>query len=143
MISVGKRPLQGTKLFVRIAISRSRGESITRQAITPAALQPKPMLIVSACLPCAPARRKSQSMLNATRGRYPRFSRIVNSGKKIAIGGSITATTHASPRQTPCQRKPVSQPGLPIASKAAAPASSTAKSATRDRLRRGSWRRRS
>ena len=55
MISVGKRPLQGTKLLVRMATSRSRGESITRVAMMPAALQPKPMAIDSACLPCAPA----------------------------------------------------------------------------------------
>ena len=39
----GKRPLQGTKLFVRIAIRRSRGESMMRQPVTPAALHPKPM----------------------------------------------------------------------------------------------------
>ena len=58
MINVGKRPLQGTKLLVRMATSRSRGESITRVAITPAALQPKPIAIDSACLPCAPARLK-------------------------------------------------------------------------------------
>ena len=56
MISVGKRPLHGTKLLVRIATSRSRGESITRVAMMPAALQPKPIAIDSACLPCAPAR---------------------------------------------------------------------------------------
>ena len=34
-----------------------------------AALQPQPIAMVSACLPCAPARRNSQSRLNATRGR--------------------------------------------------------------------------
>ncbi len=50
-ISAGNLPLHGTKLFVRIAIRRSLGDSITRAAMTPAALQPKPMLIVSACLP--------------------------------------------------------------------------------------------
>jgi len=42
-ISVGKRPLHGTKLFVIIAISRSRGESMILQDMTPAALHPKPM----------------------------------------------------------------------------------------------------
>jgi hypothetical protein len=42
-IKVGNRPLQTTKLFVMIAISLSRGESIMRQPITPAALQPNPM----------------------------------------------------------------------------------------------------
>ena len=40
---VGNLPLQGIKLLVRMAISRSRGESIIRQPVTPAALQPKPM----------------------------------------------------------------------------------------------------
>ena len=44
-ISVGKRPLQGTKLFVIIAISRSRGESMIRQPTIPAALHPNPMHI--------------------------------------------------------------------------------------------------
>ena len=43
LISAGKRPLQGTKLFVRIAMSRSLGESIIRQPTTPQALQPNPM----------------------------------------------------------------------------------------------------
>ena len=42
-IKVGKRPLHGTKLFVSMASSRSRGESIIRHPTTPAALQPKPM----------------------------------------------------------------------------------------------------
>lgn len=52
-ISVGKRPLQGTKLFVIIAISRSRGESMIRQPTIPAALHPNPMHIVRLCLPHA------------------------------------------------------------------------------------------
>ena len=52
---VGKRPLQGTKLFVTAAISRSLGESMIRQPVTPAALHPNPMHIVNACLPHAPA----------------------------------------------------------------------------------------
>lgn len=42
-IMVGKRPLQGTKLLVIIAMRRSLGESIIRQPTIPAALQPKPM----------------------------------------------------------------------------------------------------
>ena len=50
-------------------MSRSRSESMMRVATTPAALQPKPMLMVSACLPWAPERRKSSSRLKATRGR--------------------------------------------------------------------------
>ncbi len=68
-ISKGKRPLHGMKLLVRIAIIRSRGESMIRAAITPAALQPKPMAMVSACLPWAPHRLKILSRLKATLGR--------------------------------------------------------------------------
>lgn len=45
-IKNGKRPLQGTKLLVRIAISFSLGESIILQPVTPAALQPNPIHIV-------------------------------------------------------------------------------------------------
>ena len=68
-IRVGNRPLQGTKLLVMVAISRSRGESIMRQPTTPAALQPKPMHMVSACLPQAQAFLKYLSRLKAMRGR--------------------------------------------------------------------------
>ena len=52
-IIVGSLPLHGAKLLVKIAIKRSRGESMIRQPMTPAALQPNPMQIVSACLPQA------------------------------------------------------------------------------------------
>ena len=68
-ISAGKRPLHGTKAFVATAISRSRGESMMRQPVTPAALQPRPMHSVSDCLPHAPERRKRSSSKNAARGR--------------------------------------------------------------------------
>ena len=51
--SMGNLPLQGTKLLVIMAISRSLGESIIRHPVTPTALQPNPMHIVSACLPQA------------------------------------------------------------------------------------------
>jgi hypothetical protein len=83
---------------VSIAISRSRGLSIIRVAVIPAALQPKPIIIVSACFPCAPALRNRLSRLKATRGKYPKSSRKVNSGKKMAIGGSMTLTTQAVER---------------------------------------------
>ena len=112
-IWVGQRPLQREKLLVTTAISRSRGLSITRVATTPAALQPNPMLMVRACLPWAPARRKSESRLKATRGRYPKSSSRVKRGKKIAIGGSITLTTQAVARYTPSKRKPESHQGIP------------------------------
>ena len=68
-IWVGQRPLQSEKLLVMIATSRSRGLSMTRVATTPAALQPKPMHMVRACLPCAPTFWNIRSRLNATRGR--------------------------------------------------------------------------
>ena len=66
---VGQRPMHSMKLLVRTASMRSRGESIMRHAITPAALQPKPMPMLMACFPCAPAQRNKRSRLNATRGR--------------------------------------------------------------------------
>ena len=99
--SMGNLPLQGTKLLVIMAISRSLGESIIRHPVTPTALQPNPMHIVSACLPQAWHLWKQWSRLNATLGRYPRSSSSVNNGKNIAIGGSITDTTQAATRYTP------------------------------------------
>ena len=95
---VGKRPLQGTKALVRIAMSRSRGLWVIRQPMMPQALHPSPMHMVRACRPCAPARWKKWSRLKATRGRYPASSSKVNRGKKMAMGGSITDTTQATVR---------------------------------------------
>ena len=94
-IKVGKRPLHGTKLLVIMAMSLSLGESIILHPTIPAALHPNPMHIVRACLPHAHDFLKKLSRLNATLGRYPRSSKRVNSGKNIAIGGSITEITHA------------------------------------------------
>ena len=45
-IKAGNRPLQGTRLLVRMASRRSRGESMMRHPTTPAALHPKPMHMV-------------------------------------------------------------------------------------------------
>lgn len=42
VIKNGKRPLQGTKLLVSIAINLSLGESIILAPTTPAALHPNP-----------------------------------------------------------------------------------------------------
>ena len=50
---VGNLPLQGIKLFVRMASSLSRGESMILAPVTPQALQPIPIHIVNACLPHA------------------------------------------------------------------------------------------
>ena len=62
-VRVGNLPLQGTKLLVRTAISRSLGESMMRQPVTPAALQPKPIIMVRACLPQARQAWKGRSRL--------------------------------------------------------------------------------
>ena len=51
VIKNGNLPLHGTNAFVRIDISFSLGESIILQPVTPQLLQPKPIHIVSACLP--------------------------------------------------------------------------------------------
>ena len=85
-IRVGNRPLQGTKLLVIIAMSRSRGELMMRQLIMPAALQPKPIVIVRACFPQAQHFLKYLSRLKATRGKNPTSSSSVNRGKKRAMG---------------------------------------------------------
>ena len=73
--------LQGTKLFVKIAISFSRGESIILVPTIPAALQPNPIHMVSACLPVVQAFLKKLSKLNEILGKYPKSSIIVKRGK--------------------------------------------------------------
>ena len=88
--------LHGTKLFVKIAISLSRGESIILHPVTPQALQPKPMHMVIICFPVQHAFLKNLSILKAILGKYPKSSKNVNSGKNIAIGGSITEITQVS-----------------------------------------------
>ena len=52
-IRVGNLPLHGMKLLVRIAMSRSLGESMILHPITPTELQPSPMHMVRACFPQA------------------------------------------------------------------------------------------
>ena len=96
VIKNGNLPLHGIKAFVRIAISFSLGESIILQPVTPAALHPNPIHIVSACFPELPAFRKNLSKLKAILGKKPKSSNNVNSGKKIAIGGNITAIIHVN-----------------------------------------------
>ena len=95
-IRVGNRPLHGTKVLVRIAISLSLGESIILAPVTPTALHPNPMHIVRACFPQAEHFLKHLSRLKAILGRYPRSSKMVNKGKNIAIGGSITEITQVN-----------------------------------------------
>ena len=97
----GKRPLHGMKAFVSMAMRRSFSESIILAPTTPAALQPSPMHMVSDCLPQEPQAAKHLSRLYAILGRYPISSSRVKSGKNIAIGGSMTATIHASVRYMP------------------------------------------
>ena len=55
-----------------------------------------PMHMVSACLPEVHAHLKHLSKLKAIRGKNPKSSKIVNNGKKIAIGGSITEITQVT-----------------------------------------------
>lgn len=112
VIKKGKRPLHGTKLLVSIATNLSLGESIILQPTTPAALHPNPIHIVKACFPEVYAFLKKLSKLKAILGKYPKSSKIVKSGKKIAIGGSITATTHARVLYIPNINIFISQEGL-------------------------------
>lgn len=51
VIKKGNLPLHGINAFVSIDISFSLGESIILHPTTPAALQPSPIHIVSACFP--------------------------------------------------------------------------------------------
>ena len=101
VVIIGNLPLQGTNDFVSMASIRSRFESIIRHPVTPTALQPNPIHIVRACFPQLLHYINGLSRLNATLGRYPASSKNVKSGKKIAIGGSITATTQKGTRSMP------------------------------------------
>ena len=104
--------LQGTKLLVSIAINLSLGESIILVPTTPAALHPNPIHIVSACFPDVQAFLKKPSKLKAILGKYPKSSKIVNNGKNIAIGGSITAVTQPKVLNIPYINTPINQSGL-------------------------------
>ena len=95
-IKKGNLPLQGTNAFVSIAISLSLGEFIIRHPTTPAALQPNPMHMVIICFPEEQHFLKMPSTLKAILGKYPKSSKIVKRGKKIAMGGSITEIIHVS-----------------------------------------------
>ena len=68
-IKIGNLPLQGMKLLVKIAISRSLGESIILAPITPTALQPKFIIMVKACLPHEAHFLNKPSKLKATLGK--------------------------------------------------------------------------
>ena len=96
VISKEKRPLHGIKQFVIMAAKRSLGEEMILHPVTPTALHPNPMHMVSACFPQDPAFWKKRSRLKARRGRYPKSSNKVNKGKKIIMGGSMTDVTHAA-----------------------------------------------
>ena len=100
-IKSGNLPLHGTKLLVIIAINLSLGESIILAPVTPTALQPNPITIVKACFPQDEHFSNDLSKLKAILGNNPKSSSKVNSGKNIAIGGNITATTHAKTLYTP------------------------------------------
>ena len=113
LIIAGKRPLHGTIVLVKMAIIRSRSESIIRHPTTPAALHPSPMQSVNTCLPHVRALQNTWSRLNAMRGKYPMSSKQVKRGKKIAIGGSMTDTTDASTFHPPSISMARSHSGAP------------------------------
>ena len=69
LASIGSLPLQGIKLFVRMARIRSLFESIILDPEIPTALHPSPIHIVSACFPQAPEQANGRSRLYATLGR--------------------------------------------------------------------------
>ena len=98
-------------MLVNIAINLSLGESIILVPITPAALHPNPIHINNACLPHAEHFLKTVSKLKAILGKYPISSKNVNKGKNIAIGGNITAITHARTLNTPSTNISYSQTG--------------------------------
>ena len=81
------------KLFVSIAINLSFLESIILVPVTPTALQPIPIHMVKACLPQELHLLNIPSKLNDILGNSPISSNIVNKGKNISIGGSITLIT--------------------------------------------------
>ena len=68
-IKVGNLPLQGAKTLVKIAINFSFLDLIIRQPITPQALQPYPIHIVSDCFPWAPHFLNTLSRLKAILGK--------------------------------------------------------------------------
>ena len=106
-IKIGNLPLQGTKQFVKIAINLSLFESIILAPVTPTALHPNPIHIVNACFPQALHLLKHLSKLNAILGKYPKSSRNVNNGKKIAIGGNITAIIHVTTLYIPSYKSDI------------------------------------
>ena len=114
VIKKGNLPLQGTKLLVKIAINLSLGELIILQPIIPAALQPKPMHIVSACFPEEQHFLKHLSKLKAILGKYPKSSNKVNKGKNIASGGSITLIIQVTVLYIPSKSNEISQAGAEI-----------------------------
>ena len=110
-MSSGKRPLHGTRLFVSIAMSRSRGEvDDLATPVTPQALQPDPC-IVRLCRRPPGAGAKRGRARTPRAADSPRHSSSVKSGKKIAIGGSITDTTRASVRYIPSTSAPRAEGG--------------------------------
>jgi hypothetical protein len=52
------------------------------------------------------------SKLKATLGKYPKSSNKVNIGKKMAMGGNITAITQATAKYTPSIKNPSNHQGM-------------------------------
>src|SRR5699024_2295094 len=95
-ISMGNLPLHGMNPLVIIAMSLTLRASIILNPTTPAALHPSHLHMVRACLPQVLQHLKQRSRSKAMRGKKPQSSSSVKRGKNIAIGGSITDTTHAT-----------------------------------------------
>ena len=104
VVSIPNFPLQGINEFVIIDTSLSEGELIILQPVTPTALHPSPIHIVSACLPVECILQKHLSRLKAILGRKPESSSNEKSGINNAIGGCITDTTHAVVSYMPSMR---------------------------------------
>lgn len=76
---------QGIKVVVIIVIRRSFSFSIVREAMIPGTPHPIPTSIGMKDLPDKPNLRKIRSMMNATRARYPQYSRIARRMNSTSI----------------------------------------------------------
>ena len=92
----GNRPLQGTKLLVSTAISRSRERFYYPAACHPTGIAAEAHTHGKRLFAMRAATPESVIQVERYPGRYPKSSSNVNNGKKIAIGGSITDITHVS-----------------------------------------------
>ena len=113
----GKRPLQGIRALVRMAISRSRGLWMIRPSHHAHGVAAQSHAHAQRLLAAGAAALEAAGPDETPRaGRKPRSSSKVKSGKKIAMGGSITETTQLVTRYTPDTSASVSHWGAPAPS---------------------------